>query len=317
MTSTVDTMNKQQRPGDDSPPKQAQKKTKGKTKVISEGTICVVCENVIVTASKDKEGDDAVFCEGYCQGWSHRKCIGFSKQLFKVMCESDDQFLFSYCLLACYQKEIVELSDKVKTLSLEIAQLKSQDPRSVIDETENFHSHVSNHTDQPSITSHPHISSPQDISGMITSALSKEKEKEKWQLNLIVHNLKESQDSDPHKRKESDIKVTKDLFQEYLRVQVNVTNASRIGKKSDNINKPHLLKVTVNSTREKVQVLRNCTKLCNKDNLMKSNLSIYGTPDLTPKEQKDNKALRSQLAEVNKSEKLYKIKNRVIVQREL
>jgi len=158
MTSTVDTMNKWQHPGDDSPPKQAQKKTKGKTKVISEGTICVVCENVIAAASERKKGDDAVFCEGYCQGWSHRKCIGLSKQLFKIICESDDKFLCLYCSLACYQKEIVELSDKVKTLSSEIAQLKSQDPRSLIDKTENFHSHVPIHTDQPSITSHPHTS---------------------------------------------------------------------------------------------------------------------------------------------------------------
>ena len=43
---------------------------------------------------------------------------------------------------------------------------------------------------------------------------------------------------------------------------------------------------------------------------------IYITPDLTLKEQQENKALRSQLYEMNKPNKLYKIKNGKIVQRE-
>ena len=75
------------------------------------------------------------------------------------------------------------------------------------------------------------------------------------------------------------------------------------------------LKVTVNSSQEKAQVLRNCTKLRNKNNPDEIQ-SVYVTPDLTPEEQKDNKALRNQLAELNKSEKLYKIKNRKTVRRQ-
>ena len=42
---------------------------------------------------------------------------------------------------------------------------------------------------------------------------------------------------------------------------------------------------------------------------------MYITPDLTPREQQHNKALRAQLAEMNKDGKKYWIKNGRIVQR--
>ena len=75
----TDTANKRQRPGDDSPPKLVQKKTKGKTKINIEGTKCSICENIIAIASETDEGNDALFCEGFCQAWCHRKCIDLSK----------------------------------------------------------------------------------------------------------------------------------------------------------------------------------------------------------------------------------------------
>ena len=60
MDTTTDTVNKRQRPGDDSPPKQAQKKSKGKRKINNgEGTICAICENVIAVTSENNEGDVA------------------------------------------------------------------------------------------------------------------------------------------------------------------------------------------------------------------------------------------------------------------
>ena len=72
-----------------------------------------------------------------------------------------------------------------------------------------------------------------------------------------------------------------------------------MGKKHDNTDKLHLLKVTVSSSREKAHVLWNCTNLCNKDNLEEIQ-SVNVTLDLTSKEHKENKALRSQLAELTR-----------------
>ena len=72
--------------------------------------------------------------------------------------------------------------------------------------------------------------------------------------------------------------------------------------------------MTVVSEHEKALLLRNCTKLCDKINPEEVR-RIYVTPDLTPKEQQQNKALRSQLAEMNKGGRKYWIKNGKIVQR--
>ena len=68
-----------------------------------------------------------------------------------------------------------------------------------------------------------------------------------------------------------------------------------------------MLKVTVDSEQSKAMVLRNCTKLRGKE--IPQNLTkVFITPDMTPKEREKNKALRAQLAELNKDGKNYKIK---------
>jgi len=72
-----------------------------------------------------------------------------------------------------------------------------------------------------------------------------------------------------------------------LGVSVSITNGNRIGKKGDKV---HLLKIMVNSLDEKIKVLQNCTKLWNKNN-PDAIQSIYISPVLTPKEQKENKIL--------------------------
>ena len=135
---------------------------------------------------------------------------------------------------------------------------------SITDKAGSSHANVCNV--EQSSTSPPHPPLSQDISKIITTVLSEEKEKEKRRLNLIIHNFKESQESDPQKRKEVDINESTKLFQNYLGAQVSIFNASRIGKKCDNTDKPCLLNATVSSSREKAQILRNYTKLCNKNN---------------------------------------------------
>jgi len=99
-------------------------------------------------------------------------------------------------------------------------------------------------------------------------------------------------------------------------IKPTVVNALRIGKRMEagpDV-KPRLLKLTLASEQDKVLLLRNCTKLRNKNN-PESVRKVYVTPDLTPQEQQHNKVLRNQLAEMNKGENKYWIKNGKIVQR--
>ena len=114
-------------------------------------------------------------------------------------------------LLSCLlPKKIFSLSEQVKSLTSEVALLKNQEPMAIANEVENSHPIVS--SVEQSSSSPPNPPPSQDISKIITTVLSEEKEKEKRRLNLIIHNFKESQESDPLNRKEADINESTNII---------------------------------------------------------------------------------------------------------
>ena len=151
----------------------------------------------------------------------------------------------------------------------------------------------------------------ESVANIAVSINAEQREKEKRQLNIIVHNLEESSASEGPSRKEDDITKCKSLFQKYLGVTVTIQNAIRLGKRSD---KSRLLKISLSSTQERANVLRHKLKLRSRDNPDPVR-NIFITPDFTPLEQKRNKILRQQLADMNKVENIYTIKNGQIVRR--
>ena len=86
-----------------------------------------------------------------------------------------------------------------------------------------------------------------------------------------------------------------------LSTPATITNVIRLGKKS---HRTRLLKITVKSLDEKKAILSNKLKLRVQENLR----NLFITPDLTPSEQKEGKALRLQLIQMNQGAKKYKIK---------
>jgi len=99
------------------------------------------------------------------------------------------------------------------------------------------------------------------------------------------------------------------IFSNILGTSVTITNAARLGKK---VSKNRLLKITVESLDLKKAVLQNKIKLRGQEHSEHIH-KLFITPNLTPKEQKENKELRLKLAEMNKSGKKHKIKNGQIV----
>jgi len=91
---------------------------------------------------------------------------------------------------------------------------------------------------------------------------------------------------DPQERKQADIEESRKLIKSYVGTDASISNAMRIGKRGA---KTCLLKVTVDSTKEKASILKGCAILCNKNNPTHAQ-KICITPDLTPKEQAENKA---------------------------
>ena len=152
---------------------------------------------------------------------------------------------------------------------------------------------------------------PALIANTVYTAINEEKEREKRQLNLIIHNLAESDLEQGEVRKAEDINHTLDIFNNYLGAKTTVSKAIRLGKRSA---KPRLLKVTVDSVEAKTFILRSCTNL-RKADPASHYYKIYVTPDLTPAQREANLQLRNKLKEMNKDGKSYVIKNGRIVQR--
>ena len=97
----------------------------------------------------------------------------------------------------------------------------------------------------------------------MSSVINEEKEKSKRKLNLIIHNLTESSKESGDARRQEDISSISNILSKHIGISVKVEKAFRLGQRKD---KPHLLKITVNSELEKAAVLRNCTKLWNSEN---------------------------------------------------
>ena len=111
---------------------------------------------------------------------------------------------------------------------------------------------------------------------------------------------------------ESNMILMRLKLNQHLGIATAVSNATKLGKKG---NKSRLLQVTVSSYRDKVLILWNSTKVRSKDGeeFLKK---LYITPDLTPIECEQNKALRSKLKEMNQQGRQYRIKNGRITLRE-
>ena len=92
---------------------------------------CLICEEPILEPSEHCDGDEAVFCEGSCQGWIHRKCVGMTRPAFERLGEFDTPFLCSYCMLVSQNKEISRLANIIEGLNSSITTL-----------TETIQSHV-------------------------------------------------------------------------------------------------------------------------------------------------------------------------------
>jgi len=151
------------------------------------------------------------------------------------------------------------------------------------------------------------------LSQLASTILSEQHEKERRQLNLIVHNIEESSSESPQSRKQEDIAKVTSLLKDHLKIKCSITNAIRLGKRTSD-EKPRLLKIMVSSIDDKRSILKNKVQLRNESNPPQVK-RIFITPDLTPLEQKKNKRLREELANLNKDGRKFIIKNGRIVQR--
>ena len=82
-------------------------------------TICDICCNEVIETETNTE--DALFCEGVCQKWIHRRCAGVTREHFEKLSKSDDPWYCPCCTVVSQNKQIDSLKCKIESLTTELA----------------------------------------------------------------------------------------------------------------------------------------------------------------------------------------------------
>ena len=126
-----------------------------------------------------------------------------------------------------------------------------------------------------------------------------------------MHHVPESTANEGLARKQDDINQVSSILDKYNGITPNIQKAFHVGSKGDT---PRLLKIMIPTEHDKAFILCYSFKLRSDDN-PEDIKKIFITPDLTPKEQKENKKLRAELKEKNKDGNFFRIKNGKITRR--
>jgi len=110
---------------------------------------------------------------------------------------------------------------------------------------------------QPKLMHHP---CHEEITAAVSSVLKEEKEKSKRRLNIILHNIPESDTDNVEVRKDHDTDTVKAIINQHSSIPASVLNVTRLGRKQS---KPRLLRIMVASEQDKANILRNCVKIHN------------------------------------------------------
>ena len=82
----------------------------------------------------------------------------------------------------------------------------------------------------------------ESVATITVGVVDEQRECEKRKLNLVLHNVPESTKQSGPERKADDISKVEKLLHDYLGINPTISNAIRLGKKSD---RPRLLKISV------------------------------------------------------------------------
>ncbi len=228
-------------------------------------TTCIVCEKVIKEKSSKSKGEDSIFCEGVCQGWMHRHCVGISKPAFSALNASPDPFLCTYCS----NTKITELRQSIDALKNEVTSLKQQLSSGRSTSYASIVGPPSEGLHPPKVTVEKHH-----------QALGNQNHIYERKFNVVIHGIRESNEGTPRLIRE---KHDNDIVLSTLsKIDSTITphcirDCTRLGKYNDSRNRPILIRL--NSLSSVTSVLSNKKALAKLDQL-----SIQ--PDLSPEDRK-------------------------------
>ncbi len=257
---------------------------------------CQVCSVEV------KGQDKGVSCD-FCQKWFHAKCVEITPELYKCMKKFDGSRLGTalhwYCkncnIVVCkILPSISEIKLKQDKIETEVENLKKEVEQIKIVLAENKKSYadaVKAGGEMAEIQGRQgcYVESDRKIQIQLFEVIEKEKKKN----NLVIMGL-------PEMDNDGDIKNTIGEILNYVTEEENCEFEfmERIGKKGE---RARPTRIKINNIASKIKILKNANRLKRNNQMDK----IYITPDLTRKQQEEEKKLRDKL----KSYKLQGLEN--------
>ena len=258
---------------------------------------CPICLEAILDSTQRKPGQDAIYCDGQCQTWIHRRCAGLSKLAFTNLCESSckNPFYCPNCRLEQQSLEISSLKSAISKLISDLADLKhcvSSDPCSRSSLEASLHSAEGSSNDTSlsysrvvamGSPSTPEVKNPamQATTPSVSPTGANTKADDR-KFNLVVYGIKECEKGVARmKRLLSDIesvcsslKVISPSFDQH-----HIKDCFRLGKYSQSLKRPRPLLVKLNCVIDVADILSKRTSL-------PPSCKVYIKPHLSPSERK-------------------------------
>ena len=245
---------------------------KNKSGVVKSQVNCGICLQPVIDNSESEDGHDAIFCEGMCQCWLHRGCIGLSKSWFDHFVSTSDKFLCCHC---CYdslcsvihkvKESIALLAGKLndfisdlkplrdKLLSLNLSSLTNDPQDGHVSDIQGPNNHITQSRDTQGPNNH------------IIQRRDNSPNKYECRFNLIVYGLPECPQGTPKQTRSSDDlqNVVSTLSSIYPTVDdTSVRDCFRLGKyNTDSTNRSRPLLVKLTRSRDVTNILLNRYKL--------------------------------------------------------
>ena len=269
--------------------------------------------------------DDSIMCDS-CKQWYHPKCQGLAQDAFKMLSKYELLWLCSSCKpsvmsmlelgkhlearIETAEKKIIEALDKVRPsteLGKKVDEKMANMERVVVEKIKEQKVKVTSSLEEqkemvkivPKATAE--IKRKTDE---LREYMEKKDDKLAREVNVLVHNLPESDAEEGEQRKEQDISKFQNMVRALIgdSLSVEPVKVFRLGKKRENRDerdatppKPRLMLVKLTS-KEHVEIL-----IKNRQKLREAGFpNIYLTRDLPPEEREKQRRLRQELADKGK-----------------
>ena len=224
-----------------------------------EPQVCPICELHIKESTNKCDGDEALFCEGQCQAWVHRQCVGMSKTLYALLARTVDPYVCPNCSMCVYRKEIDSLKTTIASLSTELLSAqeklaKLQPPVLCDDVASSVMPGALSSSGEVSHSSGTQVYEPVLPRGILPG---------ERRFNVVIHGVKESQENVPrYQRNKCDLDKSLDILTT-VNDDINsfsIRDCFRLGRFRKGLTRPRPLMVKLNRAVDVASILSNRSK---------------------------------------------------------